>query len=42
MTIHTNLYLFYIAFFRDVHAFDPKYVYIGHKIRMKQPHDCSY
>ena len=24
------------------HAFGPKYVYIGHKILMKQPHDCSY
>ena len=24
------------------HAFEPKYVYIGHKILMKQPHDCSY
>ena len=25
-----------------LHAFGPKYVYIGHKILMKQPHDCSY
>ena len=24
------------------HAFGTKYVYIGHKILMKQPHDCSY
>ena len=24
------------------HAFGPKYVYIGHKILMKQPHDCIH
>ena len=24
------------------HAFGPKYVYIGHKILMKQPYDCRY
>ena len=24
------------------HAFGPKKIYFGHKIPMKQPHDCSY
>ena len=24
------------------HAFGPEYVYIGHKILMKQPHDIIY
>ena len=24
------------------HAFGPKNIYFGHKILMKQPHDCSY
>ena len=24
------------------HAFGPKKIYFGHKILMKQPHDCSY
>ena len=24
------------------HAFGPKKIYVGHKILMKQPHDCSY
>ena len=24
------------------HASGPKYVYVGHKILIKQPHDCSY
>ena len=23
------------------HAFGPKKIYFGHKILMKQPHDCS-
>ena len=24
------------------HAFGPKKIYFGHKILIKQPHDCSY
>ena len=24
------------------HAFGPQKIYFGHKILMKQPHDCSY
>ena len=26
----------------EPHAFGPKKKYFGHKILMKQPHDCSY
>ena len=29
-------------FLTGPHAFGPKYLNIGHKILLKQPHDCSY
>ena len=35
-TVHSHLHL------TGPHAFGPKKIYFGHKILMKQPHDCSY
>ena len=38
----TSLVVFGCVCLTGPHAFGPKCFYFGHKIVMKQPHDCSY
>ena len=43
MQIQIKIHTVYTApFLTGPHAFGPKKIYFGHKILMKQPHDCSY